>query len=125
MTTLLIPKLFHWIWFGPRPLPEQYRCWIEGWLELHPGWEHFLWTDANRPTFINEVQFQAADSFAQKADIARYEIVYLYGGVYVDTDTECLRPLTTLGGLFVCQRTARQAARCRLLVMNQNFADGL
>jgi hypothetical protein len=96
MTDILIPKLFHWIWFGPKALPEQYRCWIEGWLDLHPGWEHVLWTDANRPTLVNEVQFQGADSFAQKADIARYEIVHRYGGVYLDTDTECLRCIEPL-----------------------------
>ena len=91
-----IPRLFHWIWFGEKPLPEQHGAWIEGWLELHPGWKHVLWTDENRPTLGNEAQFLAARSFAQKADIARYELVYRYGGVYVDTDTECLRSIEPL-----------------------------
>ena len=31
-----------------------------------------------------------------KSDIARYEIIYRYGGVYIDTDFECLRPLDFL-----------------------------
>ena len=96
MTSLLIPKLFHWIWFGPKPLPEQHRCWIDGWLRLHPGWNHILWTDANRPTFTNEAQFLGADNFAEMADIARYELLYRWGGVYVDTDTECLRSIEPL-----------------------------
>ncbi len=96
MTGILIPRLFHWIWFGPKPLPPQYRCWIDGWLELHPGWDHRLWTDANRPTLINEAQFEAATSFSQKATIARYELIYRYGGVYLDTDTECLRGIEPL-----------------------------
>jgi inositol phosphorylceramide mannosyltransferase catalytic subunit len=88
-----IPKLLHWIWFGDEPLPEQHRHWIDGWLELHPGWDHRIWTDANRPTFTNEEQFSAADNFAEMADIARYELLYRHGGVYVDTDTECLRSI--------------------------------
>ena len=91
-----IPRLFHWIWLGDKPLPEQHRAWIDGWLELHPGWDHVLWTDANRPTLVNEAEFLAAPSFAQKADIARYELVYRGGGVYVDTDTECLRSIEPL-----------------------------
>ena len=106
MTKILIPKLFHWIWFGPKPIPEQFRRWIEGWLELHPGWEHKIWTDANRPSFVNEIQFQAANSFAQKADVARYELVHRYGGIYLDTDTECLRciePLLTGVEAFVVE----------------------
>ena len=94
--TVLIPKRFHWIWFGDKPLPEQHRRWIVGWLELHPGWRHTLWTDENRPPLVNERQFHAADSYAQKADVARYELVYRYGGVYLDTDTECLRCIEPL-----------------------------
>ena len=93
---ITIPKIFHWIWLGPKPLPERYRLWIDGWLKLHPGWEHKLWTDANRPQFVNEAQFVAADNFTLRSDIARYEIVYRYGGVYVDTDTECLRSIEPL-----------------------------
>jgi len=98
MTTVLIPKVFHWIWFGDKPLPEQHQRWISHWLQLHPGWKHRLWTDVNRPTFTNEEQFRSADSFAQKADIARYEIVFRHGGVYLDTDMECIRSIETLLG---------------------------
>jgi hypothetical protein len=91
-----IPRLFHWIWLGDEPLPEQHRRWIEGWLELHPGWKHVLWREENRPTFVNEAQFLAADSLWQKADVARYELVYRYGGIYLDTDIECLRSFEPL-----------------------------
>src|ERR671939_669644 len=93
---MLIPRLFHWIWLGNRPLPTEHRRWIGGWLELHPRWKHVLWTEENRPTLINEEQFQRADSYAQQSDILRYEIVYRHGGVYVDTDFECLRNIEPL-----------------------------
>ena len=96
MKDIVIPKLFHWIWFGPKPIPELHQRWIDGWLQLHPGWKHILWTDANRPALVNEAQFRAADNFAEMSDIARYEILCRYGGVYVDTDTECLRSIEPL-----------------------------
>jgi inositol phosphorylceramide mannosyltransferase catalytic subunit len=98
MTNIRIPKIFHWLWFGSKPIPEQHQRWIEGWLTLHPGWEHKIWTDVNRPTFTNEAQFLAADNFSLKANVARYEIVYRHGGIYLDTDFECLRSLEPLLG---------------------------
>jgi hypothetical protein len=40
--------------------------------------------------------FDSAPSLAQRSDIARYELLLRYGGVYVDTDFECLRCLEDL-----------------------------
>lgn len=88
--TLLIPRLFHWIWLGGHPLPDQHRRWREGWLRAHPDWKHMLWTDDNLPPLTNATEFRLAETFAQKADIVRYEVVGRYGGVYLDTDMECL-----------------------------------
>src|SRR4030095_7346378 len=96
MKDIVIPKLFHWIWFGPKPIPELHQRWIDGWLQLHPGWEHLVWTAAIVPALVTEAQFRAADNFAEMSDIARYEILCRYGGVYVDTDTECLRSIEPL-----------------------------
>ena len=96
MTT--IPKLFHWIWVGGAPMPPQHREWVRGWLEHHPGWEHRLWTDSNRPTLRNERVYEACATAAQRADILRYEVVHRYGGVYLDTDVECIRNIEPLLG---------------------------
>jgi hypothetical protein len=96
MTTLLIPKVLHWIWFGDKPLPAQHARWMETWRRFHPGWDYQLWTDRNRPTFTNESQWLEADNFAAKADIARYEIICRFGGIYVDTDIECVRSIEPL-----------------------------
>jgi len=106
-----IPKVFHWIWFGDAPLPDEHRRWIDGWLVLHPDWSHVQWTDANRPTLVNEEQFLQSASPAQRSDIARYEIVRTHGGVYLDTDFECLRnlePLLAGADAFVVKEDARQ-----------------
>jgi hypothetical protein len=45
---------------------------------------------------FNRQKFDEAWNYALKADIARYEIIYRYGGVYVDADCACLRPLDIL-----------------------------
>lgn len=36
-------------------------------------------------------RYHAAPTFAQKADILRYELLHAYGGVYADCDVECLK----------------------------------
>ena len=90
-----IPRVFHHIWFGG-PLPDRFAEYREGWRRLHQGWEFVLWNETNLPPLINWACFEDAPTFAQKADIARYEILYRHGGVYVDTDFECLKNITPL-----------------------------
>lgn len=91
-----IPKLFHWIWLGPKPLPEEFAGYIAGWKALHPGWEFRLWTDNDRPPLKNEQPFRDAKNWAQKSDILRYELLHMFGGVYLDTDFECLKNIDPL-----------------------------
>ncbi len=95
-----IPKLFHHIWLGGKPLPAQFGAWRSGWVAKHPGWESRLWTDDNLPPMVNRTQFDAAKNPAQASDILRYELLQQSGGVYIDTDFECLKPIEPiLGGL--------------------------
>lgn len=41
-------------------------------------------------------EFDQAQTWAGKSDILRYELLYRFGGIYVDTDVECLRPFDEL-----------------------------
>jgi inositol phosphorylceramide mannosyltransferase catalytic subunit len=43
--------------------------------------------------FENRVYFDEAVNYGERGDILDYEIVYRYGGTYVDLDFECYRPL--------------------------------
>ena len=87
-----IPKIVHQIWLGG-PVPEVYQAWMSSWLALN-GWEYKLWTDEELKTFHlhNKDLFDMAKNFGEKSDILRLEILFQYGGGYVDTDFECLRP---------------------------------
>jgi hypothetical protein len=90
----MIPKTFHHIWLGPDPLPDDHRPWIETWKRHHPQWEFKLWTEENLPE--DPVRPEVLDLLrapVERADILRLEILYHHGGVYLDTDLECLRPL--------------------------------
>jgi mannosyltransferase OCH1-like enzyme len=51
------------------------------------------WTDRHLPDLVNRPEFDAADRTAARSDILRYEILARYGGVYVDSDFEPLRPI--------------------------------
>ncbi len=93
-----IPKKLHQIWIGG-PLPKKFQGLIETWKKKHPDWEYKLWTDQDLENFkftMCRKAFNQVASIGAKADILRYEILYQFGGVYVDIDFECIRPLDVL-----------------------------
>jgi mannosyltransferase OCH1-like enzyme len=46
--------------------------------------------------FDNRVHFDNASNYGERSDILKWEIVYRYGGVYIDTDFECYQSLEPL-----------------------------
>ena len=88
-----IPPIFHQIWVGPKPFPEKYKKWQKTWQTM-PGWRYKLWTDKDLDDFpfVNRDLFLKEKNMGARADILRMEILYQEGGVYIDTDFECLKP---------------------------------
>jgi mannosyltransferase OCH1-like enzyme len=105
-----IPKLIHQIWVGPNPIPSKSTVFIEGIRKLHPEFTYRLWTneDITPENFVNYAFIVRAKSYAQKADIMRYEILYRHGGVYFDIDFEVFKNITPLlnNDLVVCNEDA-------------------
>lgn len=93
---LLIPRVIHRVWLGDAPMPDEFRRFGETWAAQHPEWELKLWRDEDLPPLRNRALFDAATTLAAKADIVRYELLLAHGGLYVDTDFECLRPIEPL-----------------------------
>lgn len=95
-----IPKIIHQIWLGS-PFPEAYKTLQETWLRNHPDWKYILWTDKDVEELglYNKALYDRARNYGEKSDIARYEILYRFGGLYVDTDFECLKPFDILNHL--------------------------
>jgi hypothetical protein len=93
----LIPQVVHRIWLGERPLPEAQRDFGVTWERHHPNWEQRLWRDADLAELDLPAEIlEQATGPAELADVARLAILARHGGVYVDTDVECLRPLDPL-----------------------------
>ncbi len=92
-----IPRIVHRIWLGDQPMSEEFVEYGETWKAHHPGWEHRLWTEDNLPSDLRRREvFEAFRAPAERSDLLRYELLWRYGGVYVDTDMECLRPIDEL-----------------------------
>ena len=92
-----IPKIIHQIWLGS-PVPERFKAFQEEWIAMHHDWEYRLWTEKEIGTLDleNKRAYEKAINYGERSDIARYEILYRFGGVYVDMDFECLYPLNIL-----------------------------
>ena len=89
---LRIPKIIHQIWLGS-PFPQEYEKISETWKKFHPDWEYHLWTDDNINSLElkNQEAFNKTSNLGAKSDILRCEILYQLGGLYIDTDFECLK----------------------------------
>ncbi len=77
-------------------MPEEYERYGESWRRHHPDWELRLWTDTELPELRFPEAFEKARNFGERSDLLRYEILAREGGVYVDTDVECKRPIDPL-----------------------------
>lgn len=92
----MIPKVFHRIWLGGKPLPREFERYGRTWLDHHPGWHMQTWTEWELPPSRYPELIKACPHPARAANILRYELIAREGGIYLDTDFECLRPISSL-----------------------------
>lgn len=94
----LIPKVIHYFWLGEEKLPKEYERNIETWKNLCPGYEIIEWNESNFDFRKYRYAEKALEhkQYMYATDVARKEILYHYGGIYLDTDVELLRPLDAL-----------------------------
>ena len=90
----MIPKIIHQLWIGDRIPPINL---MNTWKDKHPDFEYIYWNEAEfekrNMIFRCVKQIEEIDEINGKADIMRWEILYKYGGVFVDADTICIEPL--------------------------------
>ena len=95
MTTTrpLIPKIIHQIWIGTNPCPTNL---LKTWKEKHPHFEYILWTEAELEK--RQIQLECTTQIEMipeingKADIIRWELLWQFGGYFVDADSICIEP---------------------------------
>lgn len=102
----MIPPILHHVWPGRDPFRREFFDFRATWMRYHPDWSFLFWrltqpgTDA--PVDDPEVAELLADgrySAVVKSDILRLHVLLKHGGIYVDTDFECLKSFNELLGM--------------------------
>jgi len=87
----MIPKIIHQIWIGPKKRPDIWMDTVKKFCEDF-GYEYKLWDNDNVPTdLINQTFYNNDPTYFGKADILRYELLYRYGGCFVDADSVIMK----------------------------------
>lgn len=91
----IIPKKIHYFWFGHNQKPEIVQKCIESWNKYMPDYEVIEWNEDNYNIHKCKYMRQAYENkkWAFVSDYARFDILYQYGGIYLDTDVELLKPI--------------------------------
>jgi GT2 family glycosyltransferase len=91
--SITIPKIIHQVWIGPKPAPMNS---MNSWKEKHPDFEYIFWNETEfekRGMFFKcQDKIDEIEEINGKADIIRWEILYKYGGVFLDADSICVEP---------------------------------
>lgn len=83
-------------------MPSRWGKWVNSWRRHHPGWYYRLWTDTDSRSFLVEHYpwflpiYDGYPDPVMRSDAIRYFLLDHFGGVYVDLDVECLRPVGEL-----------------------------
>jgi hypothetical protein len=91
----VIPKTIHYCWFGGKPIPERWQKCIGSWSKYCPDYEIVRWDETNYDYKKHPVMKNSYDVgvYALASDYARTDILYQYGGIYLDIDVELIKSL--------------------------------
>ena len=94
----IIPKKIHYMWLGGKEIPDHLKRCMESWEKYCPDYEIIRWDETNYDVHKNKFVAQAYDNgcYGFVPDYARIELLYEYGGIYLDTDVELQRNLDEL-----------------------------
>ena len=100
---MTIPRIIHQTWKNSDiPFDVFHRDWVESWRRYHAAWQHRFWTDADLRDLIAKdypwflAVFDGYRHPIQRVDAARYFMLHKHGGLYVDLDVECFKPVDDL-----------------------------
>lgn len=93
-----IPRIIHYCWFGKSDLPDDYKHYMESWQKFCPDYRIVRWDENNydyEKTLYTKQAYEAG-KYSFVSDYARLDVVYTYGGIYLDTDVEIIKNLDML-----------------------------
>lgn len=88
----MVPKVIHYCWFGGGEKSELIKACLASWKKYCPDYSIIEWNEKNWDINYNQYTREAfhEEKWAFVSDVARLDIVYRYGGLYLDTDVELL-----------------------------------
>ena len=96
-------KTIHYCWFGGAEKSEIIKKCIASWKKFCPDYEIIEWNESNFNVELCRYakEAYAAGKWAFVSDYCRFFVLYNYGGIYLDTDVEILKPISDLPVTFV------------------------
>lgn len=106
-----VPRIIHQMWYDktkdnnttPPESRKSYIDYMNSWREIHPNYDYVFWNKSmvnelwTHPELSKYKEFFASiHVHIEKCDFARYAILYLYGGVYIDLDFVCFKSIDRL-----------------------------
>jgi hypothetical protein len=99
MNLTKIPRNIFQTWYT-KNISDQFRELTQTWINNNLNYAYFLFDDNDCELFIKKnFEIQVYNAYCRiipgafKADLWRYCILYIYGGVYVDIDTICINTI--------------------------------
>ncbi|MDE6052457.1 MAG: hypothetical protein K2G55_01565 [Lachnospiraceae bacterium] len=88
-----IEKKIHCFWFSGEKKPEKYQKCIDTWKCVCPDYEIIEWNagsyDYGKNLFVKQAYEKKKWAFV--SDYARLDVIYHYGGIYLDMDVELIK----------------------------------
>lgn len=96
-------QTIHQIWMqGKENIPDKFQKNISENRRLNPHWKHNIWdaTELEKQCALFSKStleaFRTCPHMHQKVDLGRYVVLFFYGGISIDMDAKCVRPLDEL-----------------------------
>lgn len=91
----MIPKIIHYCWFGGKEMPKLAKKCLKSWEKYCSDYKIMCWNEDSFNINSNQYVKEAYENkkFAFVTDYVRLYALYNYGGVYMDTDVEVIKPI--------------------------------
>jgi GT2 family glycosyltransferase len=90
----MIPNIIHQLWIGSKSPPSKH---MDTWKDKNKTMEYVRWNEneisKRNLKFECQKKIDEMTEINGKADIIRWEILYHYGGVFLDADSICIEPI--------------------------------
>lgn len=99
---MCFPKIIHQIWMqGYDNMPDKHKENVQKIRDMHPDWKYLFWDESQILRLMKKFPEYLAVYYKflymlQKIDFAKYLILYLFGGIYLDIDVEIVKKLDGL-----------------------------